>query len=459
MLQKFYRSGEQKRYWQKGERILLAISGGLDSMVLLYLMREMAEQIGCTLGIAHINHQLRPESEAEERYLESFCRENDLPFYSEKWQENQITSNVEVRAREFRYDFFKQIMRRHSFDTLMTAHHMDDQAETMIMRLTRGSILSSLSGISDDQPFGEGRLIRPLLIFSKEELKAFAKQWDIVYFEDSSNHSDLYFRNRVRHHVIPYLKEENKSFLKHITNVSHQINIANELIQETIDEKYTKWVKEIDTGWQLDLAALKKESSSFQYFFLQRFLQRTLVRKKVTLNQEQFEELCAILKRPAPQKVLMLEKDWRFIKEYDKGFLVKAQSVSTAEFDLVVGEGIFLSEKEWIGLSSFDRPVFVPEAVNSWPSEERLLTLDTPLPLKIRHRKAGDRIALTPQLTKRLNRLFIDKKIPNSLREEAWVILTDQNEIIWVPKFANSHLSIPAETDKIHYILLYKNEE
>ncbi|WP_249274565.1 tRNA lysidine(34) synthetase TilS [Candidatus Enterococcus clewellii] len=458
MLEKFYRLGGKKNHWRKGDRILLAISGGLDSMILLFLMCRVAEKTGCTVGVAHVNHQLRPESDEEERYLEAFCRENQLAFYSKRWEENLLISSVEVRAREFRYTFFKSIMEKESFNTLMTAHHMDDQAETILMRLTRGSTLRNLVGIREEQSFGSGRLIRPLLIFSKDELKVFAKEQNIVYFEDSSNHSDLYFRNRVRHHVVPYLKEENRNFLEHISTFSHQVDLVDELIQEITGAKYKEWVKKIDTGWQLDLSVLQNESRSFRYFFLQFFLQKTLVEKNIAINKEQLETLYNILAQSDPQKVVMLEKGWRFIKEYNTAFLVQETTIPTVEFSLPIGEGIFLSDTEWLGLSSFDRPVIVPERIKAWEAEERLLSVETKLPLKVRHRNAGDRIALTPFLTKRLNRLFIDRKIPNSSRENAWVILTDRNEILWVPKFANSHLSIPEETDKIHYRLLYKTK-
>ncbi len=341
----------------------------------------------------------------------------------------------------------------------MTAHHLDDQAETILMRLARGTILRNYSGIKAEQSFGSGRLVRPLLIFSKDELKVFAKQRNIVYFEDSSNHSDLYFRNRIRHHVIPYLKEENSKFLKHTAAFSQQISLADELIRETISVRYDKWVTKVVDGWQLDLSALTKESRSFQYFFLQFFLQETLIKEKVMINQEQFEVLSAILAQAAPQKTIMLEKGWRFIKEYDRALLIRPTEIATDAFTLAVGEGIFLSETEWLGLSSLDQPVAVPEEIEQWTEAERRISVETGLPLRIRHRKDGDRIALTPTLTKRLNRLFIDKKIPNSSREQAWVILTNHNRIIWVPKFANSHLSIPAETDKIHYRLLYKTKE
>ncbi|MFD1901688.1 tRNA lysidine(34) synthetase TilS [Enterococcus termitis] len=115
--------------------------------------------------------------------------------------------------------------------------------------------------------------------------------------------------------------------------------------------------------------------------------------------------------------------------------------------------------KGMVGTRKSDEPIEQPETIKNWQKSSLLINSNTPLPLMIRHRQNGDRIALTPVLTKRLNRLFIDQKTPNSIREKTWVILSDDKEIIWVPDFANSHLSIPKETDKILYRLLYKIKE
>ncbi|MBL1230675.1 tRNA lysidine(34) synthetase TilS [Enterococcus sp. BWB1-3] len=460
MLEKFYQEVKQLDCWHPEERILLAVSGGVDSMILLYAMMKVSEMSGCTIGVAHLNHNLRPESKKESTYIEEFCTEHQLPFYLEVWQEEIPENNQEARYREFRYNFFRKLMAQYNYTTIMTAHHADDQAETILMKWVRGSRLVNLAGIKKVQAFGTGKLVRPFLIFSKEELKVFANEQNIVYFEDSSNQSEVYFRNRIRHRVIPYLKEENPNFLKHVETFSTQVSMADELINGIMEKKYKQWVSKNNFGWEVDLTELKKESSGMKYFFLQYLLQQTLIRQNIEMNQDQLEFILSSLDSSNPQQRIFLKKGWYFIKEYNIGYLTKETiSSSFVTHILEKNQGLFLSENEWIGLESSETKLTVPEKVREWKPLERLLSSEVILPLKIRHREDGDRIALSETLTKRLNRIFIDKKVTNSFRENAWVVLTADEEVIWVPNFANSYLSIPKETDKIHYRLLYRTKE
>ncbi|MGX7245861.1 tRNA lysidine(34) synthetase TilS [Enterococcus quebecensis] len=460
MFQEFYSHCRRSEYWKQDQRILLAISGGIDSMVLLNLMQTAAQKDQLKVAVAHIDHQLRKESVQEAAYLKDYCQEQGIPYYSKKWTALDKEKNTEARARKFRYDFFAEIMEKKNYTTLFTAHHNDDQAETVLMKLTRGSALSNLVGIRSRQPFGGGELIRPFLIFSKEQLEQFARKSEIVYFEDSSNQSDAYMRNRIRHQVVPVLKKENQQFLQHITNFSEQIELANELILSVINPKYDRWVEEIAEGWKIQLSELEKEKESIQTFFLVTLFQRTLVQKGVTVSQVHIQQFLSLLNQAAPQKSLDIEQGWQVIKEYDVAYLKKEQfDQGELLFYLKENEQVFLSEKEWIGLETAEKKIELPETIKNWEEYSLIISDQVSLPLTIRHRKNGDRISLTPDLTKRLNRLFIDQKIPNHIREQAWIILSGEGNIIWVPKFANSYLSIPKETDKIHYRLLYKINE
>ncbi|ALS02807.1 tRNA(Ile)-lysidine synthetase [Enterococcus silesiacus] len=460
MFQAFYDHCKRNDYWQPHQKILLAISGGVDSMVLLNLMQRAAEKDHLTIAVAHINHQLRGESEAEASYLESYCQEQGLVYYSKVWSALDKRKNTEARARAFRYGFFAEVMRQEGYASLFTAHHNDDQAETVLMKLTRGSALPNLVGIRARQSFGKGELIRPFLIFSKDRLEQFAKCSRIVYFEDSSNQGDAYMRNRVRHQVVPLLKKENPQFLQHITDFTEQIVLADELIQSVIEPKYERWVKKTAAGWTIQLAELKQEKTSLQTFFLMMLFQRTIVVKDIAISQSQIQQLLNIIRQQAPQLTMDLEQGWQIVKEYDVMYIKEKQLKQDKKIVyLNENESIFLSKNEWLGLETTTANLEIPEAVKDWTEYSLPISGQTPLPLMIRHRENGDRISLTPNLTKRLNRLFIDRKIPNLTREQAWIILSAQEKIIWVPKIANSCLSIPKETDKILYRLLYKIKE
>ncbi|WP_375270010.1 tRNA lysidine(34) synthetase TilS [Enterococcus sp. DIV0212c] len=460
MFQEFYNHCKRNEYWESNQNILLAISGGVDSMVLLELMQKAAEKDDLRVAVAHIDHRLRAESIDEAAYLKNYCQERSLPYYSKEWDAPNKEKNTEARARKFRYDFFAEIMEQENYQVLLTAHHSDDQAETVLMKLTRGTTLPNLVGIRAKRSFGIGKLIRPFLIFSKERLEQFAKQTGIVYFEDSSNQGDNYMRNRIRHQVVPVLKKENQQFLQHITNFSEQMELADELIQSVIEPKYDRWVKKTTEGWQIQLSELAKEKRSVQTFFLMMLFQRTLVPKNITISQLHIQQFLTLLNQPAPQRSMDIEQGWQIIKEYDIAHLKKRNTDDDEKlFYLNENEQLFLSDNEWLGLECVGKQFELPESVQNWQEFSLPISGEVSRPLKIRHRKNGDRIALTPDLTKRLNRIFIDQKTPNLIRERAWVILSAQENIIWVPKFANSYLSIPKETDKILYRLLYKIKE
>lgn len=460
MFQTFYDHCKRNDYWLPNQKILLAISGGVDSMVLLELMRTAAKKDQLTLVVVHIDHQLRTESAAEASYLKNYCEKLEIPYYSKVWGEADKSQNTEARARRFRYDFFSEIMAQDGISVLMTAHHSDDQAETILMKLTRGSVLSNLVGIRKKQSFGTGELIRPFLIFSKEEVRQFAEKTGIVYFEDHTNQSDAYMRNRLRHQVIPVLKKENPKFLEHMASFSEQVTLADELIQTVIEPKYDRWVEKTTDGWVIQLSELKREKRSIQTFFLIDLFQRTIIPEGVAISQLQIKQLINMFDQSAPQLSMDIAQGWQVVKEYNKFHLTKKESTYEGETTyLDVNQHVFLSENEWLALEKVEETLELPETVKGWTEYSLLISGQIPLPLTIRHRQNGDRISLTSSLTKRLNRFFIDRKIPNSSREKAWVVLSAEGEIIWVPKFVNSYLSIPKETDKILYRLLYKIKE
>lgn len=457
MFQTFYQHCKRKDYWQTGERIILAISGGVDSMVLLDLMEKVARLDHVQLAVVHINHCLRKESEEEAAYIETYCRQKQIPYFYKEWQEPTKQINTEAKAREFRYAFFAEVMDTFEATILMTAHHGDDQAETVLMKLLRGSSFSSLAGIKEIRPFARGHLVRPFLIFSKEKLETFAKKEKIVYFEDSTNNSEDYLRNRLRHQVMPLLKEENPQVVQHIQDISEQIQLAEVCLEELLQPKYRQWVTPIKTGWQLIVTELTKESQSVQTFFLNYFFQQTLLPLGVQLNKAQIKQMLASITSETPQQEITLAKGWRFLKEYQLIYVIKTPAVElTTVTQLGVGEQVFLSEGEWLALETTTAPVQPPESTAGWQQETIDLAETLCLPLTIRHRQAGDRISLTETLTKRVSRMFIDQKIPNSQRDQAWLILTNDEKILWIPKYANSYLSIPKETDKILYRLIYK---
>lgn len=460
MFQEFYQHCKHNNFWLAPTKLLLAISGGVDSMVLLDLMQQVAHVDCLDIGVVHINHDLRPESIVEYDYLKNYCNKQNIPFYSRRWQTGNKTSNVEERARNFRYTFFLEIMQKHGYSSLITAHHSDDQAETILMKLIRGSAFTNLVGIRSEQPFSSGTLIRPLLLFSKESLIKYAHKKQLTYFEDASNQENIYTRNRIRNQVIPILKQENEHFLKHMTEFSHQIKMASEIIEADMALKYHRWVKKTKKTWQIDLTELKYEKENQQLFFLMFFFQKSLIQQKVAINKAQLNQIVTIINQVQPQMKVDIGQGWEFCKSYDVAYVQKGEPIRrTEEMTVTLNESVFLSETEWFAIELVDQPIKKPKKIQIWKEYNCFFSQNMFLPLTLRHRVEGDKIRITEQMSKKISRVFIDKKIPNSIREEAWIVCSADQTILWVPKFVNSYLSIPQETDKILYRLIYKVKE
>jgi tRNA(Ile)-lysidine synthase len=225
VLEQFLNHIKRNNLCSKEDRILLAVSGGLDSMVMLDLFLTA----GFSIGVAHCNFMLRgEESDKEEKFIERFCMDQGIPFYCRRFDTAQYAAkerlSIQVAARHLRYQFFRTISSANHFTKVGTAHHLNDNLETVLMNLVRGTGIDGLCGI----PISNGNIIRPLLFASREEINEYAVSRNLSWCEDSSNASQDYQRNILRHTVIPKLKELNpaletrfKDSLERISGTRH----------------------------------------------------------------------------------------------------------------------------------------------------------------------------------------------------------------------------------------------
>ena len=197
-----------------GDRLAVAVSGGADSTALLLLMVEVRSELGIVLSVAHVNHRLRgKESDADEQFVAELAERHNLDLHSQKSPLKSTSSGIEAAARKLRYDFFRQLARDGKLSKIATAHTIDDQAETVLLRILRGTGIRGLSGIHprlvlEDGDAGSGEIVRPLLGFRRVELEAFLRDQGQEWREDSSNRDLSFLRNRVRHRLLPMLMED-----------------------------------------------------------------------------------------------------------------------------------------------------------------------------------------------------------------------------------------------------------
>ncbi|SDQ37496.1 tRNA(Ile)-lysidine synthase [Carnobacterium viridans] len=452
-------------YWKSTDRLLLAVSGGVDSMVLVDLIQRLPDVIRPWFGVVHVNHQLRQASIEEEKFLSEYCATNRIPFFLKRWpvREHPI-EGVEAAAREFRYAFFHEVLKEQQATHLLTGHHKDDQMETILMRLVRGGQLESIAGIKKNRNFYGKRLTRPLLDYSKKILYQYSQERSLSFYEDESNDSLEYTRNRYRHQIIPLLKKENKQVLTHFSDFSSDLQDVIILAKKEIENQAsTVCFQKGPFCWELDVPLFLTFEPAMKRQVMQ-IVFNSLFHKEVSeVGRKHQVQIIDLIEKDKPNSQLNLPGNWIGQKIYHKFYFFKEdeQEVATKKiqdtYPLNLGEWLSLSNGGRLGLFEATKESVDTDHTKKvvWLNPESIQ-----LPLQVRNRKPGDRMTLKGLETgsKKIKDLFIDQKIPRNKREEA-VLVTDSNEeIIWLIEYKESRLSIEPETDKIHYILIYESK-
>ena len=415
--QKFHKQMQEKRYFQNHRKVLVAVSGGLDSMTLFHLLYQNREELEIELGIAHVNHKQRSESNMEEKELSNFAQQLGVKFFSS----NFSGDFSEEKARRFRYRFFEEVMLVEGYTALVTAHHADDQAETVFMRLLRGARLRHLSGMTEVQPFANGELIRPLLHFHKQDFP------DILHFEDKSNLQNDYLRNRIRNLYLPSLEKENPRFKDSLISLGKEVeDLQTALSHLTQGLDITK------------LEVFERQIPEVQNFLLQEYLKEF---PSLKLNKKQFAEILGILRNKA-NYIHPLKDGYELVKDYKHFEIRKISRRSDLKVESILlkcGNLLQFGEYQF----SFGSPL---EGENV-----QAIAVSRETPILLRHRKTGDFLRLKGH-HKKLRRLFIDQKIPFEEREKA-IIVEQNQQILAIVNIAISDLSKELKSDIMSTVL------
>ena len=420
MTQKLLQMMQAKGYFNRHKKILVAVSGGADSMSLLHFLYNHQKDLDIQLGIAHVNHKQRQESEHEEAYLRHWAKEHKVPFhysaFSGKFSENA--------ARTFRYEFFKRVMKDYEYSALVTAHHADDQAETIFMRLLRGSRLRHLTGISAIRPFGTGQIIRPFLHLTKAQLPV------TFHFEDRSNMSLAYLRNRIRLTYLPTLSQENPKIKEHLCLLAEEIGLMEQALGEL--------TKDISTT---DLSVFQQQSDAVQLFLLQNYLDSF---PDLQLSKGQFNQLISYLRKNVSGKI-PLKNGYELVKTQTSFLIRKEEAISLSPPCLLEFGKSVEFEDYTLTFSEFN-DVSNTDAISIWSDA----------PIVIRHRKEGDKIDLGSH-HKKLRRLFIDNKILEKDRQKA-IVGEQDGHIIFLYVAGRLYLKKRPENAILYgTVVIYKN--
>jgi len=392
MLSKLLRFAEQYQMLQPGDTVICAVSGGADSMALLWAMYLLREKLGIQLAAAHFNHHLRgDESDRDEQFVKEFCLRFEIPLHLGSGQITAGEKGLEAAARDARYGFLNTLPGK-----IATAHTADDNAETVLMRLLRGSGLKGLGAIAPVN----GKIIRPMLGITRAEVEAFLESYFIEHIRDSSNDSCQFLRNRIRHQVMPVLKEENPRLPENLSAMALRLRQDEQALRDIAMAQKTDSVDQ-----------LRQMHPAIRSRVLEQFLKDSGVREPEAEHIALAEALVFSEKPSAqasfPGNVIIRRQYGRLIQDHGEGMLPETVLTCPGVTEIPAASlRVFCKAADSI---ENGRDVFTV-----WPVGQMIL----------RSRKAGD-VMRFPGGTKSLKKKFVDEKIPAVRRLQIPVISDD----------------------------------
>ena len=390
MLNKLLSLIREQEMVQPGDTLVCAVSGGADSVALLFALYLLKEKLGIRLEAAHFNHHLRgEESQRDEAFVAQLCDRYDIPLHRGGGEITPGKKGLEAAARDARYAFLRSIPGK-----IATAHTADDNAETVLMHLIRGTGLKGLGGITPIH----GKVIRPMLKVTRQDVEAFLEEWCLNHIEDSSNETDAFLRNRIRHHIMPLLARENPKIAESLSQMALRLRLDEEFLWEQTNSTALPGVE-----------SLKIMPKALRSRALEAFLKESGVKEPEESHIALAESLVYSEK---PSARASFPGGVTIARNYDR-LEVLTEETELAEILLPCP-----GEAQLPGLR-----------VTCGPAGEFLNTPDafTVSPvgqIRIRARKSGDRICLSAG-SKSLKKLFIDRKIPAALRNRIPVVCDD----------------------------------
>lgn len=433
MIDSFKRFIAKHSLFTSADKLLLAVSGGVDSMVMADLMLKS----GFHFSVAHCNFKLRDtQSDLDESLVKKWCEENKIDFYSTSFQtktyalENQIS--IQMAARDLRYHFFNELCNKHQLRYIATAHHADDFAETVFIKILRQSGSAALQGILPK----DGNRIRPLLFATKNEIIEYAKQNHLRWREDESNLSDTYQRNKIRLHVLPLLNEINPSLSENLVEQADFIYGEGKIIRHYIADVSKQIVSRKDDDLILSIKALKNVLSPLTvlHYLIEpfgfRMSQTVLLFDMLDITEtKKFYSTNYILTKNRNEIVISL-------KTTNEPVYFEIAGCGTYEYD---GKIISVSYEE----KSFEE--LLTEFVNNNPYQAWFDADVVTFPIIIRSKKEGDRFQpLGMKNNKKLSDFFIDLKYTADEKEKQW-LMESNKEIFWI---VGKRISENARTDE-----------
>ncbi|WP_141434194.1 tRNA lysidine(34) synthetase TilS [Bacillus sp. 03113] len=448
-------------YTLQNSRLLIGVSGGPDSLALLHFLWTKKEKWNLQIVAAHVDHMFRGEESLNEaRFVQQFCENRNISFAFKQINVpeyiKQSGENSQVAARVCRYQFFKEVLETRRLDFLVLGHHGDDQVETILMRLTRGSTGKARAGIPFIRPFSQGKLIRPFLCLTKDEIEKYCADHHLDPRRDPSNEKDAYSRNRFRKYVIPFLKKENNQIHEHFQRFSEEIEQDEAYLMELAAQEMNKVMKQKeDSEITIDLDAFQVMPMPLQRRGIQLILNYLYKDAHVSLSALHIDSIFKMINSSRPSGLLDFPNGLNFIRSYREcHFRFYQREIQPFSFELYEPGEILLPNGASITFK------YVQDKTGVQTNESLLLNRhEICFPIIVRSRKTGDRMSLKGMSgTKKIKDIFIDHKIPLQERE-SWPIVTDcKDRILWVPELKKSNEGLTSSLETSYIQLIYKRQ-
>jgi len=423
------------KYNINNETIIIGCSSGPDSMALLhYLLKNTNNKIIC----CHINHNVRKESKEEEIFLKNYCNKNNITFETttiKKYNKN----NFENEAREKRYQFYEQTLKKYNSKYLFLAHHGDDLIETILMKINRGSSIEGYAGIKEISFKNNYYIIRPFLNYTKEDLIKYNKNNNITYYIDKSNENTKYTRNRYRKNILPLLKQENKNIHKQFLIYSKTLLEYNDYIEKILDNT----LPNIYINNKINIEKFIEQDIFIQKNLLYKILKNIYNNIPNIIKEKNITDILKIINSKKPNLIIDLPNDIQAIKSYnyieftkkinkDKNYKIELKKIN------IINNHI------------------IKKINNTNESGNNICKLNSKnikLPLYIRNKKEGDYIyQLGLNGRKKIKEIFIENKIPLNIRDTYPILVDSEDNILWIPNIKKSKFN--SKKDEFYDIIL-----
>ena len=403
------------------DTIVVGLSGGPDSMCLLDILLNL--KVDINIVCAHINHNIRKESDEEQYLVEQYCKDKKVRFETIKFEKKSPTEDyTEQELREKRYNYFKIIIDKYQAKYLFTAHHGDDLIETILMRLTRGSNLKGYTGFLTETDKGTYKIIKPLIYTTKMEIEEYNYERNIPFVTDATNELDHYTRNRYRHYVLPFLKEENPNvhlkYLKFSKELYEYYEYVNNVVKQEIENRYHNKILDIK-----------------DFNILNKLIQRKII--EYILDDYYIDNLYLVSDKH--DKLLIT-------KSYNK-LIIDIQKESLDQYEIQIEQETILPNGHKINIIDNTE-----ETSNYYI---KINSNEVKLPLYVRNRKPGDRMTIKNMTSsKKIKDIFINEKLTTEERVTQPIVVDSNNQIIWLPGLKKSKFD-KANSENYDIILWY----